>query len=168
MEFVFETTYDLKALTAVAKGLRKTVRKKKSRCSRLLGMILVLLSLFLALFTPPTSRTLLLLIVALLITAVLCFEDSLIGYIAKKRMLPGTNLQTSRFTDVSYHSVTDVGTTEFHYDRIVAIAESKDYFIFTFSDKHAQVHNKHTISGGSLDDFRFFIQQKTNLTIVQI
>lgn len=49
MEFTFETVYTQKAVTAMARTLRKTLRKKRSRRSRILGwtafVIAVLLTL---------------------------------------------------------------------------------------------------------------------------
>ena len=45
MEFVFETKYDQKALTAMAHTLRLTLRKKRSRRSHLFGFILVVICL---------------------------------------------------------------------------------------------------------------------------
>ena len=48
MEFVFETSYDQKGLTAMARGLRKTLRKKKSRRSHVFGWAVVVLGLLLS------------------------------------------------------------------------------------------------------------------------
>ena len=48
MEFVFETDYDSKAMTAMARGLRKTVRKKHSRRSHIFGWIVIVLALLLS------------------------------------------------------------------------------------------------------------------------
>jgi len=41
MEFKFETAYDQKALSAMARGLRKTVRLKKSRRSHIIGWVVM-------------------------------------------------------------------------------------------------------------------------------
>ena len=49
MEFCFETDYTTKALAAMAKALRKTVRKKHSRRSHNFGWIVFFLGLLLAL-----------------------------------------------------------------------------------------------------------------------
>ena len=51
MKFTFETEYNHKALTVMAKTLRKTVRNKKSRRSHIIGWLLVVLSVFLIFFT---------------------------------------------------------------------------------------------------------------------
>ena len=48
MEFTFETSYNQKALTTMARALRKTVRKKRSRRSHILGWIVMIMGAFLA------------------------------------------------------------------------------------------------------------------------
>ena len=47
MEFTTTTDYDMKTLTAMARALRKTVRKKRSRRAHIFGWIVVLLGTFL-------------------------------------------------------------------------------------------------------------------------
>ena len=169
MEFTFETVYDQKALTIMAQGLRKTVRKKHSRRSHILGGIVILLSVVLVLRSEAFDfRAVVTLLAALLILLALVFEDRLNGFIGRKRMLPGTGKAFSRFTEGSYSSETDIGRTEFHYDYILAVAETKDYFLFVFSNNHAQVYDKRTLSGGSLDEFRTFIQEKTQKTLFRL
>ena len=48
MPYTFETNYDFKALTAMARALRKTVRRKTSRRVRVFGGIAVAVGLLLA------------------------------------------------------------------------------------------------------------------------
>ncbi len=169
MEFTFETAYDQKALTAMAKGLRKTVRRKRSRRSHILGAIVIVLAVLLVIGSGTFDfRAAVTLLAAAVILLVLIFEDRLNGYIGGKRMLPGTVKAVSLFTDESYSSETEIGKTEFHYEYILALPESDDYFIFLFSNSHAQVYDKRTLSGGSLDDFRSFIQEKTQNSILHI
>ena len=47
MEFQFETRYDQKGLTAMARALRKTIRKKSSRRSHIFGWCIVALAILL-------------------------------------------------------------------------------------------------------------------------
>ena len=49
MEFTVETVYDQRAVTAMAKGLRKTIRKKHSKRAHVFGWLVVLLALILTL-----------------------------------------------------------------------------------------------------------------------
>lgn len=169
MEFSFETTYDQKAMTAMAKGLRKTIRKKRSRRSHIFGWIVIVLAVLLVLRSGHLDlRAFVTLLAALLILLTLVFEDRLNGYFARKKMLPGSEKAVSLFSDASYSSATEVGKTEFYYEKIIALAETKDYFIFLFSNSHAQVYDKRTLSGGSVEEFRNFLKEKTQKTISRI
>lgn len=168
MEFTFETAYDQKALTAMARGLRKTLRKKHSRRSHIFGWVVIALALLLVFSGTFDFRAVMTLLVVLIIFLVLIFEDRLNGHFARKRMMPGTEHASSTFTDASFTSSTEVGKTEFHYEKIAALAETRDYFVFLFSNNHAQVYDKRTIAGGSVEEFRSFIQQKTEITVSQI
>ena len=98
----------------------------------------------------------------------LIFEDRLNAWIATKRMLKGMEKAKSDFYEDRYVSATDIGTTEWHYDKIKAIAEDKDYFIFIFSESHTQAYDKRKIIGGTGVDFRNFIVQKTGLNVQRI
>lgn len=169
MEFTFETVYDQKALTAMAKGLRKTVRRKRSRRSHILGWIVIILAFLLGFFAGPFDfRAAITLIAALVMLLVLIFEDFLNGFFARKRMLPGTDKAFSHFTEESYSSETEIARTEFQYTAISAIAETNDYFIFLLGNNHAQVYDKRTILDGSIDTFRTFIKEKTQKAVCRI
>ena len=50
MEFSFTTTYDLPALTCMARALRKTVRKKHSRRSRIYAAVVMALGAVVLIF----------------------------------------------------------------------------------------------------------------------
>ncbi len=173
MEFIFQTVYDQKALTAMAKALRKTVRKKHSRRSHLFGWLVILFAVLLILplegepFTL-TFTTVLNILAALLVLVALIWEDSLNGYFARKRMLPGSSQAVITFGEENYTSVSQVGTTIWPYDNIKLVAETPDYFIFLFNKNHAQAYDKKTLAGGTLEDFRTFIQKKTNTQIATI
>lgn len=94
-EFTFETTYNQKAMTVMARALRKTVRKKHSRRSHIFGWLITVLTILLVLpIGEPkvvfSFRTVITWAVIVIIVATLLFEDWINGYIARKRMLPGT------------------------------------------------------------------------------
>ena len=96
------------------------------------------------------------------------FEDSINGYIAKKRMIKGTEKATTVFKEEGYISKTDMVKTEWYYKNIQQIAENDEYFIFIFDQSHAQVYEKKRITGGTIDDFRKFITEKTEKEIKKI
>jgi len=166
MEFVFETDYDSKAMTAMAKGLRKTVRKKHSRRSHIFGWIVIALGLLLSWPSGEirASDVLLWLAIVVMVGALL-FEDRLNGYFARKKMLPGTAHSKAIFTEEGYRSETRMGNTEWKYENITAMAELPDYFVFLFSKNHAQVYDKRTLTGGTAEEFRAFMREKTGKTV---
>ena len=166
MEFVFETDYDRKAMTAMAKGLRKTVRKKRSRRSHIFGWSVIALGLLLSWPSGDVNRgdVVTWITIAVMLGALL-FEDRLNGYFARKKMLPGTSHAKAIFTEDGYRSETQLGNTVWKYENITAMAETKDYFVFLFSKNHAQVYDKRTLTGGTADEFRAFMQEKTEKAI---
>ena len=171
MEFIFETTYNQKALTAMAKGLRKTARKKRSKRSHICGWIVIAIAILLTLADinsgfAVTANKIITWLATLVILIVLLFEDKINGYVARKRMLAGTEKSKAVFSEEGFSSETEVGKTEWNYDRILMLAENKDYFVFIFSTSHAQVYDKSNISGGTVDEFRKFICERTEKTIV--
>lgn len=170
MEFKFETAYDQEALTVMAKAIRKTARKKRSRRSHIFGIIVMI---FAVLLTMPIGneefvldfKTILTWIVAAVILVTLIFEDQINGYIAGKRMLPGLEKATVTFKDDGYHSETEIGSSEFKYSTIMMLAETADYFVFIFSQSHAQIYSKKSITGGTIEAFRAFIANVTGKEI---
>ena len=173
MEYTFETLYNQEALTIMAKCLRKTVRRKKSKRSHIFGWIVVILAVILSVVSDTESfaidfKKVITWATALAIVVSFIFEDWLNGYFAKKRMLKGTEKSTSTFdTEIAtaFISETAIGKSEFSYDKVTQIAETERYFVFIFSENHAQVYDKVSISGGTVDEFREFISKVTNKTV---
>ena len=169
-EFTFETTYNQKAMTTMARALRKTVRKKHSRRSHIFGWIITVLAVLLVLPIGEREvvfnfRTVITWAVIVIIVATLLFEDWINGYIARKRMLPGTAFALCTFGEDDYVSETKAGKTEWKYENIETIAETKDYFVFLFGKNHAQVYDKSSLQGGSIEEFRTFLVKKTEKEI---
>ena len=173
MNFNFETAYNQEAVTIMAKALRKTIRKKHSTRSHVFGIIVVIIAVLLTLPIGDKEfvlnfKTIVTWIAALAIILTLIFEDKLNGYIARRRMLPGLTKSVVTFSEESYYSETALGNSEFKYTNIIMLVESTDYFIFIFSHNHAQVYNKNSISGGTMEEFREFIKGVTKLEIHNI
>ena len=173
MEFAFDTVYEQKAVTAMARGLRKTIRKKHSRRSHIFGWLVIVLVLLLTLPLgggPPVieGRTIVSWAAGLLIFITLLFEDRINGWMACRRMMPGTDRAVSTFTQSGYCSETAAGKTEWHYDNIQCIAEDKDYFIFVFDKRYAQVYAKGAMTGGTVEEFRTFIARVTGKEVQRI
>ena len=173
MEFKFETAYNQEAITVMAKALRKTVRKKRSHRSHIFGVLVIILALLLTL--PLGGKAFVLdfkTIITWLVAAILCFtlifEDKINGYVARKRMLPGLEKAIVTFNEEGYRSETELGSSEFKYGSIMLLAETADYFVFVFSQSHAQVYDKKSIVGGTIEEFRTFIQNVTGKEIQNV
>jgi len=173
MEFKFETAYDQDAVTAMAKAIRKTARKKRSRRSHILGVIVIALALLLTLPLGDKEfvidfKTVVTWLVAAILFFTLIFEDKLNGYIARKRMLPGLQKATVTFKAEGYHSETEIGSSEFKYSTIMLLVETANYFVFVFSQNHAQVYDKKSMTGGTMEEFRAFMKSATGKEIQNI
>ena len=170
MVFTFETRYDTKALSVMARALRKTVRKKRSRRSHILGWIVIVFArlLLLADGFALDASTIITSLAALALLLVFLFEDRLNGAVAKKRLLPGTEKAMTVFSEDKFVSTTDVGKTEWNYDKILAVAETAAFFVFIFSKNHGQVDDKGSLQGGTADDFRRFIEAAAGKPVQRI
>ena len=160
--FSFETNYNTATFVSMARAIRKTVGKKRSRRSHIFGAAVVVLGIAASLIWGPKPLT----IAAIaLIILVFIFENRINAFFAIKRMLPGMERVRSDFYEDRYISSTDIGTTEWHYDKIKHIAEDKDFFIFFFSKSHVQAYDKSSIHGRIDADFKIFIEEKTGLKV---
>ncbi|MBR6627813.1 MAG: YcxB family protein [Lachnospiraceae bacterium] len=173
MEFKFETAYNQEAITIMAKAIRKTARKKRSKRSHIFGIIVIILAVLLTLPLGDKEfvlnfKTIITWLVVAILFIFLIFEDQINGYIARKRMLPGLNTATVTFNAEGYHSETEIGSSEFKYNTIMLLAETAEYFVFVFSQSHAQIYNKKSITGGTIEEFREFIKGVTGKEIHSI
>lgn len=172
MTFIFNTVYDMDALTAMAKAVRKTTHAKRSARSHKFGFIVILIAvLFVALSIITDNfgaNTVFTAIAALVMVAALIWEDRLNALIASKRMMKGAEKGVVTFNEDSYISATDVGTTEFKYSTIEAIARKGDYIVFVFSRRHAQVYDLKAMSNGTPKEFYRFVEKKTGIEIKKI
>ena len=172
MTFRFETDYDLETLTAMAKGIRRTVRKKRSCLVHIFAALVVLMEAFFLLMDLRKNALdvgdVLALIAVLAIIIVVRTEDRLNARAAKARLLPGTEHASTVFDEDGYTMTTSVTETRWQYAQILAIAETKRYFIFVLSKNHAQAVDKEGMQGGSAEEFRAFITEKTGKPVTYI
>lgn len=170
MGIQFETDYNMETLTAMAKGLRKTVRRKRSRRVHIFAAVVLVLGILTILATvaggePLGASGVVTLLVVILVSL---FEDRLNAWFARKRLLPGTEHAAATFEEDGYVSATGVTESRFSYAQIVAVAETARYFVFALSSHHTQAYDKRTIRGGSVEDFRAFIAEKTGKLVENI
>lgn len=188
MEFINDTNYDQKAFTVMSKVLRKTVRKVWSlvvyivngtfALALLLGVPGVLFTLVFfnddgesMLITWLVMVPVAVFIVVFLILVIalsIIYQDVLGGIFAKARMLPGTERATAVFTSDTYTITTAALKTEYQYNNISLIAETKDYYVFVLGRDYTQIFSKIGFTKGAAEDFRRFIEEKTNKKMVSI
>lgn len=169
MEYTCHTIYDQKALSAMARALRKTVRKTSTRRVRILGWaIFALAGLMLVLSDGSLVSKVLDGIAMVLILVVQVWGDAINGWVAKRRILPGAELCSTQFYTDYYASKAAGASTRWEYGSIVAVVESRDYFFFILGKNHAQAYQKSQLKGGTVDGFRSFLEQRTGKAVEQI
>lgn len=176
MQYTFETGYNKKTLSVMARCIRKTVRKSRSKRSHIFGWIVIVLAMLLSFRTGEegfalSAKNLVTWAAVLVMLLTLLFEDSINGYFAGRRMLKGTETAVSFFDTENretFRSETPIGKSEFSYQSILLICETKQFFVFVFSSSHAQIYDKATLSGGSVESFRDFLTGVTGKSIVNV
>ncbi|MGO5115970.1 YcxB family protein [Candidatus Avoscillospira sp. LCP25S3_F1] len=162
MEFTCHTTYNQKALTVMARAVRKTVRAERSRTVRYYGWIiagLLAVSLWLSWGTPWQMVLSCVVITALLL--VHWKEDAINGYFAKRKALPGTDFADTRFCPDHYLVKTAAAESKWQYDKILALAETREYIVLVLGMHHTMALEKAALKGGSLPQFCRFLEEKT-------
>ena len=175
MEFHFTTVYDRPCLNAMAKALRKTVRRKHGLRTSVFGWLLVafVIVLWLPVVTGRRSADFgdwLSLFAAAMVAFVLLREDQLNAGLASKRMLPSSQKVESTFTEEGFRNVTEAAATDWKYETAspAAICDVGDYIVFALNKTLAQAYDKRTLTGGSIDEFYRFLEEKTGKTVQKI
>lgn len=169
MEFTCHTTYDQKALTAMARAIRKTIQAKASRRVRLYAWIIIGLlavSLWLSWGNLWQTAACCAVIAALLLVS--WKEDALNGYFAKRRALPGTDAADTAFYPDHFLVKTAAAESKWQYDKILALAETGEYLVLVMGKNHALAMEKAMLAGGSLPGFRRFLEEKSGQSIRSI
>ncbi len=169
MKFTCHTTYDQKTLTAMARALRKTVRAQRSRSAHLYAWVIIgllLVSLWLSWGSVWQTAAICVVIAALLL--INWKEDAINGYFAKRKALPGTDAADTTFYPDHYLVKTAAAESKWHYDKILALVETLDYFVFVMGKDHALAMEKTALEGGSIPEFRRFIEEKSGRKIQNI
>lgn len=167
MEFTIETTYDQKAITAMVRGIRKTLWRRQTKRTRIFGTVAILIGLLLIFSAEAVTlrRVVTFSAMAVMLLAMI-FQDQINAYFTIKRGLPGLNRAVVRFREEGYHSATSVGESDFYYETIVSFIDAGDYFVFAFGPSHGQVYDKKTLTGGTVEEFAAFIAKKTGKQLV--
>lgn len=169
MEFTCHTTYDQKTLTAMARAVRKTIRAERSRIVRHYGWIVLgLLVVSLWLSWGTLWQMVLSGVVILLLLLVHWKEDAINGYFAKRKALPGTECADTTFYSDHYLVKTAAAETKWQYNKILALAETKEFLLLVMGMDHAMAMEKANLKGGSLSEFHRFLEERTGRKIQNI
>ena len=166
MTFEIHGNITNRSMTVAARAMRRVLRRKRNIIWAIFGWSVFL---FNALLLIPFDgepfaldvRTVTSLLVEVMLLSVLLFQDRFNGMIACKNTLAGTKEYHVAFGEESYTVVTEVTTSTFRYELIDAMAESQDYIILLMKKRYAQPLDKRTLTGGTVEELKQFLEEKT-------
>lgn len=162
MEFTCHTTYNQKTLTAMSRAIRKTVRAKRNRRIRLFAWIIIgllLVSVWLSWDNIWQTAANSITIAALLLLN--WKEDTINGYFARRKALPGTDCADTAFYPDHFLVKTEAAEARWKYDRILALAETRNYLVLVMGKDHALAVEKANLKGGSISGFIRFLEEQS-------
>ena len=165
MTFEIHSDITNRSMTVAARAMRRVLRRKRSIMWAIFGWNVFL---FNALLLIPfdgepfalDARTLISLLAEVILLSVLLFQDRFNGMIARKNALAGG--------EDSYTVVTAATTSTFLYELIDALAESQDYIILLMKKRYVQPLDKRTLTGGTVEEFKRFLEEKTGKTFRRV
>ena len=171
----FEIYSDItnRSMTIASRAMRKVLQRKSSILWAIFGWSVFFINALLLIpfdgepFTLDAS-TVISLLVEVMLLSVLLFQDRFNGMIACKNTLAGTKEYHVAFGEDSYTVVTAATTSTFHYELIDALAESQDYIILLMKTRYAQPLDKRTLTGGTVEEFKRFLEEKTGKTFRRV
>ena len=171
----FEIYSDItnRSMTIASRAMRKVLQRKSSILWAIFGWSVFFINALLLIpfdgepFTLDAS-TVISLLAEVMLLSVLLFQDRLNGMIACKNTLAGTKDYHIAFGEESYTVVTAATTSTFRYELIDALAESRDYIILLMKKRYAQSLDKRTLTGGTVEEFNRFLEEKTGKTFRRV
>lgn len=101
----------------------------------------------------------------MLIFAALVGEDALNGRIALGRIPPGLTASRTLLSKKAITAPRRWAAQIFPIPILPLWRRTKDYFVFLMGKNHGHVFDKASLSGGTPEEFRRFIEDKTGLTV---
>ena len=160
-------------MTIASRAMRKVLRRKRNIIWAIFGWSVFFINALLLIPFDGESvaldvSMLISLLVEVMLLSVLLFQDRFNGMIACKNTLAGTKEYHVVFGEESYTVVTAATTSMFRYELIDALAESQDYIIFLMKKRYAQPLDKRTLTGGTVEEFKRFLKEKTGKTFRRV
>ena len=166
MTFEIHSDITNRSMAVAARAMRKVLRRKRNIIWAIFDWSVFFINALLLIpfdgepFTLDAG-TVISLLVEVMLLSVLLFQDRLNGMIACKNALAGTKEYHVVFGEESYTVVTEVTTSTFRYELIDAMAESQDYMILLMRKRFAQPLDKRTLTGGTVEECKRFLEEKT-------
>ena len=166
MEFTFDLNYDQKAMTVMAKAIRKGLQEEQDKRSKIIGWIFVVLTLLILL----TSKSFGWMQIAACIliagfAAYLIWQDPVNGWLALRKLPEKMRKGRWLFREDGYFSDTEAGESDYSYKNIFLMVESQGYMMLVFHEGTAHIIDMSTIQGGTAAEFRKLLRRQTSLTI---
>lgn len=165
---VIQTTIDRRAMTALAKMTRKTVRRGRNGPVRLVAWLVVILEAYLTFIYIRAGLEGWLVNVLLggIMLGCILSEDLVNGAIGLKKLSPGAlEVNTAFQEDSCYVCRSRDGERWWPYSEIMMVVESRDYFALLLDRKYGQIYDKRGFTWGTPEEFRELIRKKTGLKI---
>ena len=173
MTFEIHSDITNRSMAVAARAMRKVLRRKRNIIWAIFDWSVFFINALLLIpfdgepFTLDAG-TVISLLVEVMLLSVLLFQDRLNGMSACKNTLAGTKEYHVVFGEESYTVVTEVTTSMFRYELIDALAESQDYIILLMKKRYAQPLDKRTLTGGTVEEFKRFLEEKTGKTFRRV
>ena len=167
MTFEIRSDITNRSMAIASRARRKVLRRKRNIIWAIYGWSVFFINALLLIpfdgepFTLDAGTVISLLVEVMLLLPALLFQDRINGMIACKNTLAGTKNYHIMFGEESYTVVTEVTTSTFRYELIDAMAESQDYMILLMKKRFAQPLDKRTLTGGTVEEFKRFLEEKT-------
>ena len=95
-------------------------------------------------------------------------EDAIDAYAAKRWGYRNRDFDAAAFCPDHFLVKTAAAESRWQYDKILALAETGAYLVLVMGKDHALAMEKATLAGGSLPEFRRFLEDKSGRTIRNI
>ena len=165
--FVNQTTYNRRALTALNDLAEKSVRKEKSRITRLLCFVLGLIGLVAGAYVYPKQSmvgSLLLLYGVLLLLVGISWKSFQLRS-SQRQLQRGMKICTYEFDDDEMICTTEAGVQRYTYEQVFAVVADKNWYAIFFDAGHGVILDKTGFTTGDEPMFKAFIGQHTQLPI---
>ena len=169
MEFTCRAACDQKALTARSRALRKTIRSEQSFLVRRWGgWVIVLAAVGLWLSWGTAWQMALTCVVIFGLVVVNWKGDTIDAYAVKRWGYRSRDFDDAAFYPDHFLIKTAAAESRWQYDTILALAETGAYLVLVMGKDHALAMEKTTLAGGSLPEFRRFLEKKSGQKIRNI